>query len=90
VRDDISLSRPLRFYAAAKLFASWTAYNEDRLSAVVAFARGCVWIMRSMAEDLARENGRPLQPSDLLETIQKYDHARLHRVIEERSPAASA
>jgi hypothetical protein len=90
IRDDISLSRPLRFYAAAKLFASWTAYNEDRLSAVVAFARGCVWIMRSMAEDVARESGRPLQPSDLLETIQKYDHARLHRVIEDRSPATSA
>jgi hypothetical protein len=83
-RADIHLRRPLRHYAAAKVFASWTAYQSDRLSEVVASARRALRVLTAEAKRICKESGRPLDESVLYEASQAADYRILHRVMEDR------
>jgi hypothetical protein len=82
-RRDARQSRPLRYYVAAKIFASWTAYQTDRLSSVVASARRALAVVREEAERQARAAGQSVDEA-LLSAIQQADHRILHRVMEVR------
>jgi hypothetical protein len=83
-RSDLRLSRPLRRYAAAKIFASWTAYQADRLSEVVILARKALKVVSTEAERICKESGRAMDESVLHEAAQAADYRLLHRVKEER------
>jgi hypothetical protein len=83
-RADVRLTRPLRRYAAARVFASWTAYQSDRLSEVVGFARKALKLLANEAERICKESERPLDESVLHEAVQVADHRLLHRVMEDR------
>jgi hypothetical protein len=83
-RADVRLSRPLRRYAAAKVFASWAAYQSDRLTEVVAFARRALRILTTEAERICKDSGRTFDESVLHEAAQTADYRLLHRVKEER------
>jgi hypothetical protein len=83
-RADLRLSRPLRRYAAGKVFASWTAYQSDRLSEVVAFARKALRVLGTESERICKESGRTVDESVLHEAAQTADYRLLHRVKEER------
>ena len=83
-RGDLRLSRPLRRYAAARIFASWTAYQSDRLSDVVAFARKALKVLTAEAERICKDSGRTLDESVLHEAAQAADYRLLHRVKEQR------
>jgi hypothetical protein len=84
VRTDQRLFRPLRRYAAAKIFACWTAYQSDRLSDVVVHARKALKVFASEAERICKESGRTVDESVLHEAAQTADYRLLHRVKEER------
>jgi hypothetical protein len=84
VRADVRLTRPLRRYAAARVFASWMAYQSDRLSEVVGFARKALKLLAKEAERICKESERPLDESVLHEAVQGADYRLLHRVMEDR------
>jgi hypothetical protein len=81
-RRDVRSARALRYYVAAKIFASWTAYQSDRLSAVVASARRALAHVREEIERHTKGAGNAVDESTLLAAIQEADHRLLHRVIE--------
>lgn len=83
-RADLRLSRPLRRYAAGKVFASWTSYRSDRLSEVVASARKALKVLATEAERICKESGRTVDESVLYEAAQAADYRILHRVMEDR------
>jgi hypothetical protein len=84
LRADIHLTRPLRYYAAAKVFASWTAYQSDRLSEVVASARRALRVLTAEAERICKGSGRTVDEAVLHEAAQTADYRLLHRVKEQR------
>jgi hypothetical protein len=81
---DVRMSRPLRYYLAAKIFGSWTAFQADRLTAVVATARRALRLVRTTVAGAAKASGRPPDETMLLEAIRDADHRLLHRVIGDR------
>lgn len=83
-RRDLDLSRPLRHYAAAKIFASWTAYNSDRLTDVVSAARKALKILTAETERICKPSARTVDESVLHEAAQNADYRILHRVMEHR------
>ena len=83
-RADVRLSRPLRRYAASKVFASWTAYQSDRLSEVAAFTRKALKVLATEAERICKDTGRPIDETVLYEAVQAADYRILHRVMEDR------
>jgi hypothetical protein len=84
-RADLRLSRPLQRYAAGKVFASWTAYQSDRLSEVVASARRALRVLATEAERICKESGRTVDEAVLYEAAQAADYRILHRVMEDRA-----
>jgi hypothetical protein len=83
-RREIRTSRPLRYYVAAKCFASWTAYQSDRLSAVVAAAKHALAVVRQETRRLTKSAAPSADESVLLEAIQTAEHRLLHRVMDDR------
>ncbi|MGH9311846.1 MAG: hypothetical protein ACRD1S_01485 [Vicinamibacterales bacterium] len=81
-RTDLRLSRPVRRYAAAKVFGSWAAYQSDRLTDVVANVRKALKVLVTEAERICKESGRPVDETVLHEAAQAADYRLLHRVVE--------
>jgi hypothetical protein len=66
-------------FLAAKLFASWAAYQDDGITAVRESVRAAHRLLLSEIDHACREAGRSLDDGVLLNAIRQTDLQLLHR-----------
>ena len=71
-------SRPLRYYVAAKAFASWTAYQGRGVATIVRGIEAALALVRVEAARQCRDAGAPLDADRLKEAIRAADFLLNH------------
>ena len=71
-------SQPVRYYLAAKAFASWSAYQASGVRTLVAELVLAVGLVRAEAARLCAAAARPLDRGALLEAIRAADWLLMH------------
>ena len=80
----------LQRYAAAKVFASWAAYQGDGLAAIRRVARIAAAVVRIETARQCLQAGQPLDPYLMAQAIRQSDLLLVHYADPERLAAASA
>jgi hypothetical protein len=73
-----AFSRPLRYYVAAKAFASWTAYQGRGVASIVRGLEAALALVRVEAARQCRSAGAPLDTARLKEAIRAADFVLNH------------
>ena len=80
----------LQRYAAAKVFASWAAYQGDGLAAIRRLARIAAAVVRIETARECLQAGQPLDPYLMAQAIRQSDLLLVHYADPERLAAAPA
>ena len=78
---DLEFAPVIERFLAAKLFASWAAYQGDGISSVRAAVRDAHRVLHVEIETACRVAGRPLDAELLLGAIRQADLHLLHRDV---------
>lgn len=74
---------PLNRYLAAKVFATWTAYQGQGVATIVRGVQAALALVRVEAARQCRDAGRPLDAPLLLEAFREADFALNHLAVGE-------
>jgi Fe-S-cluster containining protein len=74
----------LQRYAAAKIFASWAAYQDEGLAAITRVARIAAAVVRIEAARQCLQTGQPLDPYLMAQAIRQSDLLLVHYADPER------
>jgi len=80
----------LQRYAAAKVFASWAAYQDDGLAAIRRVARIAAAVVRIETARQCMQAGQPLDPYLMAQAIRQSDLLLVHYADPERLAALPA